>query len=78
MNTKLLVPSDFSEVAQSAMQHAIKFAEIINADVILLHVVSSREEVEEAKEKLTKEITFGNSFSSSCNVTSFVRIGNIF
>ena len=39
MNTKLLVPTDFSEVAQSAMQHAIKFAEIINADLILLHVV---------------------------------------
>ena len=78
MNTKLLVPTDFSEVAQSAMQHAIKFAEIINADVVLLHVVSSREEVEEAKEKLSKEITLGNSFSSSCNITSFVRIGNIF
>tara|TARA_E500000178_G_C16828840_1_gene665048 strand:+ start:97 stop:924 length:828 start_codon:yes stop_codon:yes gene_type:complete len=78
MNTKLLVPTDFSEVAQSAMQHAIKFSEIINADVILLHVVSSREEVEEAKEKLSKEITLGSSFSSSCNVTSFVRIGNIF
>lgn len=78
MNTKLLVPTDFSEVAQSAMQHAIKFAEIINADVILLHVVNSREEVEEAKEKLSKEITLGSSFSSSCNVTSFVRIGNIF
>ena len=39
MNTKLLVPTDFSEVAQSAMQHAIKFSEIINADVVLLHVV---------------------------------------
>lgn len=78
MNTKLLVPTDFSEVAQSAMQHAIKFAEIINADVVLLHVVSSREEVEEAKEKLSKEITLGSSFSSFCNVTSFVRIGNIF
>ena len=78
MNTKLLVPTDFSEVAQSAMQHAIKFAEIINADVILLHVVNSREEVEEAKEKLSKEITLGSSFSNSCNVTSSVRIGNIF
>jgi nucleotide-binding universal stress UspA family protein len=78
MNTKLLVPTDFSEVAQSAMQHAIKFAEIINADVILLHVVSSREGVEEAKEKLSKEITLGSSFSSSSNITSFVRIGNIF
>ena len=78
MNTKLLVPTDFSEVAQSAMQHAIKFSEIINADVVLLHVVSSRDEVEEAKEKLTKEITLGNSISNSCNLISFVRIGNIF
>ena len=78
MNTKLLVPTDFSEVAQSAMQHAIKFAEIINANVVLLHVVSSREEVEGAKEKLTKEITLGSTFSNSCNITSFVRIGNIF
>ena len=78
MNTKLLVPTDFSEVAQSAMQHAIKFSEIINADVVLLHVVSSRDEVEEAKEKLSKEITLGNSISSSCNLISFVRIGNIF
>ena len=78
MNTKLLVPTDFSEVAQSAMQHAIKFSEIINADVVLLHVVSFRDEVEEAKEKLSKEITLGNSISSSCNLISFVRIGNIF
>ena len=78
MNTKLLVPTDFSEVAQSAMQHAIKFAEIINADVVLLHVVSSRENVEEAREKLSKEITLVSSYSNSCNITSFVRIGNIF
>ena len=63
MNTKLLVPTDFSEVAQSAMQHAIKFAEIINADVVLLHVVNSREDVEQAKVKLNREITSGNSFS---------------
>ena len=78
MNTKLLVPTDFSEVAQSAMQHAIKFAEIIKADVTLLHVVSSREDVEQAKQKLNKEITLGNSFSNICKITSFVRIGNCF
>ena len=34
--------------------------------------------MEEAKEKLSKEITLGSSFSNSCNITSFVRIGNIF
>lgn len=38
MTTKLLVPTDFSEVAHSAIQHAVKFASIINAEVHLLHI----------------------------------------
>ena len=40
--------------------------------------MSSREEVENAKEKLSKEIILGKTFSDSCSITSFVRIGNIF
>ena len=34
MTTKLLVPTDFSEVAHSAIQHSVKFASIIDAEVI--------------------------------------------
>ena len=44
MKVKLLVPTDFSDVAHSAIQHAVKFSSIINAELIFLHVVESREE----------------------------------
>jgi len=78
MNVKLLVPTDFSDVAHSAIQHAVRFSSIINAELILLHVVESREDVESAKEKLSKDEMIGKSYSSSCTINSYVRIGNIF
>ena len=78
MKVKLLVPTDFSGVAHSAIQHAVKFSSIINAELILLHVVETREGIESAKEKLSKDEIIGKSYSSSCTINSYVRIGNIF
>ena len=78
MKVKLLVPTDFSDVAHSAIQHAVKFSSIINAELILLHVVESREGIVSAKEKLSKDEIIGKSYSSSCTINSYVRIGNIF
>ena len=78
MKVKLLVPTDFSDVAHSAIQHAVRFSSIINAELILLHVVESREDVESAKKKLSKDEIIGKSYSSSCTINSYVRIGNIF
>ncbi|MBL6872238.1 MAG: universal stress protein [Flavobacteriales bacterium] len=78
MKVKLLVPTDFSDVAHSAIQHAVKFSSIINAELILLHVVETREGIESAKEKLSKDEIIGKSYSSSCTINSYVRIGNIF
>ena len=48
MSTKLLVPTDFSEVSHTAIQHAVKFASIINAELVLIHIVGSREDVSKA------------------------------
>jgi len=78
MKVKLLVPTDFSDVAHYAIQHAVRFSSIINAELILLHVVESREDVESAKKKLSKDEIIGKSYSSSCTINSYVRIGNIF
>ena len=39
MKTKLLVPTDFTNEAHSAIQHAVKLGVIIQAEVILLNVV---------------------------------------
>ena len=78
MTTKILVPTDFSEVAHSAIQHSVKFASIIDAEVILLHIVSSRDDINSAKDKLEVEVGLGEAFSPSCNISTTVRVGNIF
>ena len=74
MKVKLLVPTDFSDVAHSAIQHAVKFSSIINAELILLHVVETREGIESAKEKLSKDEIIGKSYSRSCTINSYVKI----
>jgi nucleotide-binding universal stress UspA family protein len=52
MSTKLLVPTDFTEVAHTAIQHAVKLGEIINAEIILLNVVKDKEDVVNATKKI--------------------------
>ena len=61
MTTKLLVPTDFSEVSHSAIQHSVKFASIIDAELILLHIVNSRDDVSSAKDKLEQETSIGKA-----------------
>jgi len=38
---KILIPTDFSETANLALEHAVKMASILDAQIILLHVVST-------------------------------------
>jgi len=74
---KVLVPHDFSSVANCAVSHASKIVKPFNGEVFLLHVVAKQKEIEDAKAKLNKlaqeaENTYG------VNVHILVRIGNIF
>ena len=48
---KLLVPFDFSEVADSAVEHALVTAKVVGAEVHVLHVVSKKDSIKEAKDK---------------------------
>ena len=74
---KVLVPHDFTAVADCAVSHASKLAKSFNGEVYLLHVVSKTKEIESAKEKLNKIAEQSeNKFSVSVHV--IVRIGNIF
>lgn len=52
----LLVPWDFTEVAESALQHAVKIAKKLNNQITLIHVVKSVKKGEEALEELNKDI----------------------
>ncbi|MBK7129958.1 MAG: universal stress protein [Crocinitomicaceae bacterium] len=77
---KLLVPYDFSEVADSAFEHALVTAKAVDAEVHILHVVAKKEAVREVKEKLDKAIQKAKSVSrvQGIEVVDHVRVGNIF
>ncbi len=69
-----IVPHDFSEVANNALNHAITTAKFLDAKIILLHVVSKEKEIDAADKKL-KALADGHE---GVQIDSHVRIGNIF
>lgn len=78
MQTKLLVPTDFTSVAHTAINHAARIAETTKGEVILLNVVKSKDEMANATKRMVEEEEIAKSFYSDCPVKSVVRIGNIF
>lgn len=74
---KVLVPHDFSEIADCAINHAAKVASSFKGEVYLLHVVNKAKEVDAAKSKL-KAIATKFSSELNINIEVLIRIGNIF
>ncbi|MCC6635794.1 MAG: universal stress protein [Chitinophagaceae bacterium] len=76
-NTNILVPTDFTKVADCAVDHAINLASLLNGQIVLLHVIEKENEEHEAKlklEGLTKQI-----FEKyKIEVDYILRVGNIF
>lgn len=58
--TTILVPWDFTERAENALQHAIKIAKHLNNDITLLHILKKQKDEEEALPKMqsTAEETY--------------------
>jgi len=77
-NKSVLVPIDFTEVAECALGHAIKTAIKIDADVHLLHVVDQKENIDIAKEKLEQVAAEASSREPGVTFHQVVRVGNIF
>lgn len=70
-----IVPYDFTPVADTALNHALIVAKTADANIYLLHVVSSENKVSPSLEKL-KGIIEG--LNTSVDITPVVRIGSIF
>ena len=76
---KILVPHDFSNVADNAVNHAIRVAQISGAEIILLHVIPNDEELKETKKKLQDKADYFNKETKDKIVfLTQIRIGNIF
>ncbi|MFT4757219.1 MAG: nucleotide-binding universal stress UspA family protein [Vicingaceae bacterium] len=74
---KVLVPHDFSDVADSAISHAATVAKSFKGEVVLLHVISSEKARSEAETRLT-ELTKNASNTHSVLVSFEIRKGSIF
>lgn len=73
----ILVPTDFTSVGTCAADHASTTADIIGADVVLLHIVGKKEDLDDAKEKLATEaerLVGKGEF----DVKTVARVGSIF
>lgn len=76
-NTTLLVPTDFTPVAQSAINHAAAIAKITNGSLCLFHVISKEKERVEAETQIhTDAALVTQTYGIPC--TTAVRVGSIF
>jgi nucleotide-binding universal stress UspA family protein len=76
--SKILVPTDFTKVADSAMNHAMTLAQHVGAEVYLLHVVPKQSEVDDVRKKLELEVERAKQWAADVPVHKLVRIGSIF
>lgn len=53
---RILVPWDFTEVTENALQHAVKIAKHVKQRIVLIHVVKSIKKGEEAIKKLNGQV----------------------
>ena len=77
LNRIILVPWDFTILAEYALQHAVKFAGKLKGEIILLHVVKKEEEEENLESEL-KKIATANTKTTGVKTEAILKIGTIF
>jgi len=90
LKNRILVPVDFSEVSDFAIQHAVIFAKKINADLYLLHIIEKpliyvsrnnkydNQLIEEATMTRLQKIADEIEYNQQLNVEIIAISGNIF
>lgn len=80
-NKKLIiVPWDFSQVAEHALAHAVKIAKMVNNDICLLHIVSSGISQKDHVDKTNRLKKLTAEYSGKFNIpfTYHISKGSIF
>ena len=75
--TKILVPTDFSKAAECALGHAVTVVKTVGGEIVLMHVVAKREDVEAAKSEV-ETLAKKASEETGIKVSGMIRVGNIF
>lgn len=74
---KIIVPTDFTSVGDSAVRYALDLAKHAGGNIFLLHIVKNQDGLDEARTKLEK-IAASNPDNSGNPLGVIVRVGNIF
>jgi len=76
----IVVPWDFTHVAESALAHAVKIARMVGNDICLLHIIESgaRGKAEGEKKTLLRHVADDNSKKYNLKITSQIAKGTIF
>jgi len=68
----IIVPWDFSQVAENAFQHAVNISRALNRDILLLHVVHDEKDKETKTSELEVNIEkLGNEYGKKIKHTMF-------
>ncbi len=74
----MLIPWDFTPVADYALQHAFKFAEKAKSKkIVLIHIIKSEKEQDGAQERLD-QVASDNQGKNGIEIEAIVRKGSIF
>jgi len=73
----ILVPTDFSQVAEYALQHAVRVSGVVKEPITILHIVKSDADKAEAEVKLEKTVR-GIKEKYGVDIIPVIRTGNIF
>ena len=74
---RILVPVDFTTVAETAVNHAIAVGKAFDSELHLLHIIGSKKNIPDARQQLAEFVKFHTAGFEGA-VTSSIRIGSIF
>lgn len=72
----ILVPTDFSDVAKYAIQHAVRVSGVVNEPIVILHIVEQSDEKQKAEKRLQGVVNEVKE-KYAVQMQPIVRIGNV-
>ena len=75
---RILVPTDFTNVVDYAMDHAMKLAHTMGAEVYLLHLVPDMDEQEVMQRRLSAEKERGRAINTTVPLKTMLRKGKVY
>lgn len=74
---KILVPTDFTKVSETALGHALLMGKTINAEIHVIHIIDNKKNINEARMRLDALKTLIKQ-ENGVDICTIVRIGSIF